>query len=402
MRHPAGQTTTRALLERVLAQPTAPFREGFACAEIRKILDEEGIPHFTDSCGNLIAGAKNKLELATGFRIALMAHMDHPGFLLGERTKKKNLHRCYFYGGAPFKTIEGARVRLFDPSRAGVSLAGTVRKLESAKGKLADEGKPFLVEFDGPTDDFSKESFGCFDFAGFGLEGDTVVTRGADDLAGCVIALGALIDEERARKSKRGQRRLAGVFTRAEEVGFIGCLELLQQKSLPEGLWFVSLEASRELPEAEMGRGPVLRIGDKVCLFDAEVSSILWSVARDLEKETAKTRAPFRYQRRLMSGGTCEGTPLSLYGYQVAAIAVPLVNYHNIAPTGEPAPEKISLSDTEMARRLCFELACRLGPKKPDWKKRTRAEILSDFKALRPLLKAEVNYDMSRSLEAEP
>jgi endoglucanase len=181
------------------------------------------------------------------------------------------------------------------------------------------------------------------------------------------------------------------VFTRAEEVGFIGCTDLLTRKILPENIWFLSLEASKALPEAEMGRGPVLRIGDAWCLFDAEFSSLLWTFAKELAASTEKSENPFRFQRRLMSGGVCEGTPLTIFGFQVAAISVPLLNYHNQGEDG-PAQEMISLFDVEGARALCFSLAEKLK-EKPDWKSKVKKEILGFHRKLKPHLKAQIPFD---------
>lgn len=372
MKRPSTQT----LLERVLSQPSAPFREGWARQEIENILKEEGIPFCRDACGNLFAGIKNFRELNSGFRIALLAHMDHPGFHLGERVRE-GVFRCYWYGGAPFEGMKGAKVRIYDPTDKTKTARGTVLKMEEINP--SEERLPFLVQFPEKVASFSKGSFGGFDFPGIQLRGDTVTTRGADDLAGCVIAIGALIDQKR----QGGKGPLVAIFTRAEEVGFVGCLDLLKQGVLPKKVWCVSLEASRQLPEAIKGKGPVLRIGDKTCLFDSEFSAVMWRVAQELSKEST-----FVYQRRLMSGGTCEATPLTLFGHKVTAVAVPLLNYHNFGHNGKPAPEQISLSDVDQARKLCFELGRRLT-KPSSWKKNMTEMIVRDFKRLRPLLKGD-------------
>jgi endoglucanase len=230
-------------------------------------------------------------------------------------------------------------------------------------------------------------SFGAFDFAGFERKGDLCHTRAADDLAGCVIALGALIDERRTRA--KNKRRLFAIFTRAEEVGFIGCLDLLKRKELPARALYISLEASRTLPEAELGKGPVLRLGDRATLFDPKMTTALNEVA--LELSTERGARQFRYQRRLMPGGTCEGTALALHGYTTAALAVPLLNYHNQAFDGSrrgPRPEIISINDTDLARRFCFEAAQRL-PRHLDSATRTKARIDRNFAQLKDRLSTD-------------
>lgn len=387
-----SSASTRLLLNRLLSQPTAPFREGWVIGEIKRLLTENRIPHFSDAHGNLVAGARSPEELSRGFRIGLMAHMDHPGFHLGERIGKNgNLWRCYFHGGAPFTTMTGHAVRLFDPADRNRTVRGLVRKVE----KVSADAVPIEVEFDSDISAFTRASFGCFDFAGCEIEGTRVSTRGADDLAGCVIAIGALLDQEetldRVKPKGARHRRLIGLFTRAEEVGFVGCLDLLAQTILPKGMWVLSLEASKALPEAEIDKGPVLRIGDKASIFDSEFCSVLWSIARDLESETANSSNPFRYQRRLMSGGTCEATALALFGHVATGLAVPLLNYHNQGD-GKPAPEQISWTDVDFARALCRELGLRLT-KKPNWQSQVRKRIVDHYRTFKPLLKERITYD---------
>ena len=53
-----------------------------------------------------------------------------------------------------------------------------------------------------------------------------------------------------------------GVFTRAEEVGLVGARLLAEANTLPKNTLVVSLESSRSLPGAEIGGGPVIRVGD--------------------------------------------------------------------------------------------------------------------------------------------
>ncbi|MEK7357415.1 MAG: hypothetical protein AAB250_13265, partial [Bdellovibrionota bacterium] len=76
--------TTRDLLEKILTEPTAPFREDRVRSAIERELEAHGIPFVRDAGGNLIAGTDRPASLAKGFHIALLAHMDHPGFHLGE------------------------------------------------------------------------------------------------------------------------------------------------------------------------------------------------------------------------------------------------------------------------------------------------------------------------------
>jgi hypothetical protein len=310
-----------------------------------------------------------------------MGHADHPGFLLHEK-KSSTTYIARWFGGAPFSQMQNAFVRAHDP-KSGKSFRGRVSDFSNFDS--SQEGHLFEIEFDQECD-LSLESFGSFDFPGSEIHGDLVSTRAADDLAGCVIALGALLDNKASTDSTSDCKLLA-VFTRAEEVGFIGCLKLLKQNILPKDAWFVSLEASRQLPEAEITKGPVLRIGDRTYLFDPEVCAVLWKVALELQKKDHS----FQFQRRLMSGGTCEATPLCMAGFKTAGIAVPLLNYHNSGAEG-PAPEQISLKDVEQARQLCTEIG-RVLTHPPSWREQLEQTIDQEYAELKHMLDLKVNYE---------
>ncbi len=375
---------TRDLLTRILSKPTAPFRENWVAQEIISILNEQKIPYFQDDVGNIIAGVKKAKHLKRGFGIGLMAHMDHPGFHIDKKLKSKNQYSATFWGGGPFQGMNSAKVRIYSPHNEKFVAYGKVKEVGEPHPKV--EGRPLVIEVAAGTRPLPDYAFGRFDIEAINIVGDEVRTHAADDLVGCVIALGALIDEA---KSKKSSGHLFAIFTRAEEVGFIGCLALLEEGLIHKNNWIVSLEASRELPEAELGKGPVLRTGDKSFLFDPELAAISWKVAQSLEQETKKSDKQFIFQRRLMSGGTCEATPLSLFGFPAAGLAVPLRNYHNIGKDLKPASEIVSLNDTELARWFCVELARRVATK-PDWRGDMLKEIRRDYKILKKQLRFKV------------
>ena len=74
-----------------------------------------------------------------------------------------------------------------------------------------------------------------------------------------------------------------------------------------------------------MGDGPVVRVGDRIHIFDPSASAALVAVAAEL----AQKKPTFKYQRRLMDSGACEATPLVQAGFRTGAVALPLGNYHN-------------------------------------------------------------------------
>ena len=72
----------------------------------------------------------------------------------------------------------------------------------------------------------------------------------------------------------------------------------------------VSVESSRTLPGAEIGRGPVIRVGDARTTFDAGAEAYL-----TMASDRLSAAGEFRCQRQLMSGGVCEATAFSAFGY---------------------------------------------------------------------------------------
>jgi endoglucanase len=321
--------------------------------------------------------------------------MDHPGFH-GVRWKDARRLEVRWHGGSPFAHLEGAPVWLADSG-------GSVAEGHLSEVKLAPHGRAIATalvevpEFDrrdarlNPT-----RLFGGLRFrAPMWQEGDLIYTKAADDLVGAfaIVAM-ALEAQKKSKKPARGKAParppFLGLLTRAEEVGFIGAIahfELGWLRGARRPLLAVSLETSRQLPGAQIGQGPVVRLGDRYTVFSAGPLRAL--------TELAAQALPDRHQRRIMDGGTCEGTAAQVYGLPTIAMSVPLGNYHNQSIEGGPdsrgengpAPEFVSLSDVAGLLTLCQAI---LSPKLPwstPWKKR-HAEFRAALKKYRPLLKA--------------
>jgi len=136
-----------------------------------------------------------------------------------------------------------------------------------------------------------------------------------------------------------------GLFTRAEEVGFVGAIQLARSGILPRSLTILSLETSTPRGSAEMGKGPIVRVGDRLSIFDGPATARLLRAA-------AREKIPV--QRCLLDGGACEATAYQLYGYTCAAASLALGNYHNITPEGAIAAEFVASSDFFGMVRLCL------------------------------------------------
>jgi putative aminopeptidase FrvX len=170
------------------------------------------------------------------------------------------------------------------------------------------------------------------------IRGHRLHCRASDDLSG-VAAILCTLDEI----DRRGVRcPCYAFFTRAEEVGFAGALAAVNGKTVPQNTIVVAVENSKTLPGAALGDGPVLRVGDKATVFTPAATAYCQVAAETL----AKRDKSFRFQRKLMDGGTCESTAYCHYGYEATGICLPLLNYHNMdVASRKIAPESIDVRD---------------------------------------------------------
>lgn len=377
----------KRLLAHLLSQPTAPFREQYVIALAKQVLAEAGVPHFTDPIGNIVVGARTKTDYLRLLREpsdepvrVFIAHMDHPGFH-GLRWVKPNVLRVQWHGGSPTRHLQGANVWL--ASDAGFDAVGQMRNAKLRKeGWAIDTAEVHFARLPSPRPK-AAELYGGFAFRKpLWASGGKLHTRAADDLVGVFCILSTALEAFK----KPGRPPFIGLLTRAEEVGLVGAvghfeLGWLQQAKRP--VVCVSLEASRTLPGAIVGKGPIVRLGDRRTPFDAAYSQVLTELADNL--------LPKQHQRRIMDGGSCEGSAATAWGFPTIALAVPLGNYHNQGLEGGPdcrgdhgpAPEFVHMDDIEGQLKLCLGLMRANLPWGDPWRK-VRARLkksLRDYRA---------------------
>ena len=174
-----------------------------------------------------------------------------------------------------------------------------------------------------------------WDLPPFELKEGLLYSRACDDLIGCT----AIVQTFRELEATGAECAVYGIFTRAEEVGFVGAIQLAKAEVLPRDVTVVSLETSNlKGGPAVLGAGPIIRVGDRTSLFDSRATAQLTHIAK---------HAGIPHQRLLMSGGTCEATAYQLYGYRTAGLCVALGNYHNCGENTEIAAEFVSLADVD-------------------------------------------------------
>ncbi len=299
-----------AIAQTILREPTAPFHETLVRQAVAGLL--QACPRVTlreDDFGNLIAHYRGSAP-AAGARYAFCAHMDHPGWVRPEPAEDAPWK---FLGGVPADYLEANRER--------------------------------VREFD---------DFAMWNLPDCEWRDGRIYSRACDDLIGCAVIVAVL--ETLSHADVPGE--CYGLFTRAEEVGFAGAVEMARDGWLREaGVTVISLETSSERPPAKMGDGPIVRVGDKTSVFDATVTAELTATA---------TAAGIPFQRCLMSGGTCEATAFRLYGVRCGALCVALGNYHNCGPDRRIEAEYVSQSDYAGLVELCVQIARRGATGVPD------------------------------------
>lgn len=166
------------------------------------------------------------------------------------------------------------------------------------------------------------------------ITGTRIEATACDDLIGCAVIVMTLLELARLEV----KTTVHAAFTRAEEVGWLGAWHLAQNWPFGKDSVFVSIETSRPVNGAVMGGGPMVRVGDRVSVFDSEAVAVLTT--------TAKEQA-IRVQRVLLDAGACEATAVQAAGIRSVGISVPLGNYHNIGIQRQIAPEYVMMDDVK-------------------------------------------------------
>ncbi len=288
-----------SILKTLLTQPTAPFHEYHVRAAIeQQLLDVPHVELGNDAFGNLIATYR-KGKRSTKPVWVLCAHMDHPAWV---KSPGKG-GDWEFLGGLPKSIVEKKETRA----------------LKRESGEIAPFG--FEVKFDN----------------------EKVEAAACDDIVGCAVIVEAF--KEVARLGI--ETTFHAAFTRAEEVGFLGAWHLGKHWPFGKEAVFLSVENSRPVNGAELGEGPIVRVGDKLSVFDNQLVELLMRTAAE---------QGIRVQRALLDAGACEASALQACGIRSAGVSVPLGNYHNIGEDESVVPEFVMLDDVRAMVRLLVAL----------------------------------------------
>ncbi len=367
--------------------PAAPFHEAGVREAVELLCAEHGLEFRRDRFGNVL------VELKTARRarpLVLAAHMDHPGFeIVSELAPGRWLARFnggvpsrYFRQGVPVRLLPGAiparilrrvgdetakqfelratrRAQPHGPRPYPFSVAATVRsragftsgnEIDADAQPQASPSRDLTVA--AMLDTYPRPAFAVWELENFAVRDGRIHGRSCDDLVGVASVLATLVELKRLRRKVH----VIGVISRAEEVGFMGALTVAGAGLLPRRGLVISLETSKKMPPVAMGRGVIIRVGDRSSIFDSKATRFLTEVAEDLQREDQR----FAFQRALMSGGTCEATAYQEFGLTTAGVCIALGNYHNCGPRGRLAAEFVSLADACGMVRLLARVAERV------------------------------------------
>jgi endoglucanase len=341
----AQRATREKFLLEMTSLPTAAGREDAVIARVEDWVSERA-PRLLlgrDRCGNLVVTGRGfKKACAKKAPLFITAHLDHPAFIV--RAFKGEEVTLEFRGGVQDAYFKGSLIEIFDLALERsfaariLSLDAGAKPFKTVKARLAAPCSSAFVE---------PGCIGRWKFPRASVVKGLVRTHACDDLASVAAALLAFDTISRDKSLAHA----ALLFTRAEEVGFIGAIGAARGGTIPKGSRLVCLECSRSFPhDSPIGAGPIVRVGDRLSVFTPELTNAVSALA-----EARRAAVPgFRFQRKLMAGGACEATAFASYGIHSTCICLPLGNYHNMADVdavlagkkkGVPGPEFVSAED---------------------------------------------------------
>lgn len=275
---------------------------------------------------------------ATGTQppLYITAHTDHPAFVL-ERNVGPGTVEVSFRGGVNDVFFENAPIYLYtrDGRRLNATLIGDA-------GQNSPAGKHYLAEVQNgsgtPASALAVGDVGTWAVPASEIKDGVLHAPACDDLAALAAALCAMDGLLKARRAGEAIGDVRLLFTRAEEIGFVGAIAACKLGTMPKGSRVLALENSRAFADSPIGGGPIVRVGDRISVFTpwltaacaqrAEETFNGPAVPRASETKAAASKRP--WQRKLMAGGACEASVFCAHGYDATCICLPLGNYHNM------------------------------------------------------------------------
>ncbi|MBS0190630.1 MAG: hypothetical protein U0573_01910 [Phycisphaerales bacterium] len=271
--------------------------------------------------------------------VYITAHLDHPAFVI-ERIVSPSCVELSFRGGVMDEYFVDGAVTIWSTTgtRHAARLSGETPA--PPREGVAPAFKHYLAELTDKHDTTTGLKIGdvaVWDLPGAEIIDGVVHTLACDDLAALAAALSAF---DIIRQYKETARDVRLLFTRAEEVGFIGAIAACRDGTIPKNSVVIALENSRSFPhDSPIGGGPIVRVGDRISIFSPSLTEAIAKCAEALAggpaiphaREKIDRSRKWKWQRKLMAGGACEASVFYGAGYDATCICLPLGNYHNMA-----------------------------------------------------------------------
>ena len=340
---------SKATHERYLTQltslPTAAGHEDRVIAWVENwVKRRDWVALRRDRFGNIVlkhADSKSRRP------IFFTAHMDHPAFVVCEAVGERIV--AEFRGGVHDAYFVGSSVLLH---RGKKPVRGKIVELQPADDDHRDQRATILF---GRMIQAKPADVITWDIPPAIIRSGRLHAPTCDDLAGLAAGLAAFEMVHKRAEHDRPDVRL--LLTRAEEIGFIGAIAACRSGIIPKAARVIALENSKSFPESPIGDGPIVRVGDRTSTFDPDLTYRVGKVAEAIAAQDAS----FKWQRKLMPGGTCEASAYQALGFIATCLCLPLGNYHNMdEQRGRIAAETIALSDYHGLIRLLVAIGCDL------------------------------------------
>lgn len=323
--------------------PTAAGQEWRVVRAIEAwVASRPGLALASDAAGNLVVRfAEDPGTPASSAPLFITAHMDHPAFVV-ERVIGPATFELSFRGGVNDAFFIDAPITLFTQSGQRIEA-----RLIGDAGQSSGAGKHYLAEIVGDDSDRGHLfDVGCV--ARWSTPDSEIIDAvlhapACDDLAALAAAICTMDRLLAARQAGGLATDVRLLFTRAEEIGFIGAIASAKLKTMPTGSRIIALENSRAFPDSPVGGGPIVRVGDRISIFSpwltaacaSRAEAIFGGAATPRATETARDSSKRPWQRKLMAGGACEASVFCAHGYDATCICLPLGNYHNMPHLAE-------------------------------------------------------------------
>lgn len=337
------------LLTDVTNIPTASGREQGMVNFIENwVSDRQELVLTRDQVGNLVVSfsvpptappqrsrrSGDVSSVHAGLPLYVTAHMDHPAFVV-ERIVAPGVVELSFRGGVMEPFFKDAPIVIH--TRVGERLKATVKeKLPSGSGA----GDHYLAELDvRAAAEVSYLDIATWDLPASHIDPQGLLQApGCDDQSAVAAALAMMGEIVQRRREGQSVGDVRLLFTRAEEIGFLGAIAACRLGTIQRGARVIALENSRSFEDSPIGGGPIVRVGDRISVFTPWLTAACGERAEALFGGPAQPRATETnagvirrpWQRKLMAGGACEASVFCHYGYEATCLCLPLGNYHNM------------------------------------------------------------------------